>query len=380
MKRKDPYESMVRFYEFQTGPLPHREEFKQALRATFTDEHLRVFFLLPFLGPTTMEQLEKKAARAKVPVDALHASVQQLIPEGVIDTYEQSGEKVFSRSPLICLIELQVCKVEDSPMRAVSTKIMNSFIEGAVDFVPLKTPPYRVLPAEPTLTGATGTRRIAINAPVPDPRAVLPIDVISEMIKKEPLIAVADCYCRATKRNVGEDCGHPLETCFYFNELAMVKIAADYARQIDYEEAIRILQDCERQGLVHCVSNCEDHIQTLCNCCACSCVTLRAVIRGKGLVSPSRYVAAFDEDKCLLCGACVEVCPLGNFTIVDDKLNTRLENCLGCGLCVSNCVGGALRMVLREKQPRIYTDNDALWKRLNREAMMGLVIRKLTGK
>jgi len=37
-------------------------------------------------------------------------------------------------------------------------------------------------------------------------------------------------------------------------------------------------------------------------------------------------------------------------------------------------------MVLREKQPRIYTDNDALWKRLNREAMMGLVIRKLTGK
>ena len=378
MATRDLYERLIRFYEFQMGALPHRAELREALANAFTPDDLTTFFLLPFFGSLTMESLQKKAARQGIPQAVLGTSVARLIPEGVIDSYDVDSRRVYSRAPMICLLELQVCNIENSPIREVCTKLMNGYIEGDVSSVPMRTPPYRVLSSEPALVGAPQPRTIPVNEPIPDPREVLPIDVISEMIRKEPLIAIADCYCRATKRNVGEPCGHPLEVCFYFNELAMVKLNADYARKIDYDEAMAILRECERQGLVHNVSNCEGHIQTLCNCCACSCAVLRGTVRGKPLTSPSRFVVSLDSDACTSCDACVQACPMGNITAGDDGIEIG-PRCIGCGLCVSECPSGALRMVLREKQPKIYADNAALWRRLNVEAMAGLALRRLRG-
>mgnify|MGYP000610231376 CR=1 FL=1 len=34
VKEKDLYEDLIRFYEFQSGKLPNRQEFKEALRVT----------------------------------------------------------------------------------------------------------------------------------------------------------------------------------------------------------------------------------------------------------------------------------------------------------------------------------------------------------
>lgn len=70
---------------------------------------------------------------------------------------------------------------------------MNAFIEGAVKMLPTRTPYYRVLPVEQTLTGASPAVTIPLKIPIPDPREVLPIDIVSEMVKKEELIAVSDC-------------------------------------------------------------------------------------------------------------------------------------------------------------------------------------------
>ncbi|MBC7264042.1 MAG: 4Fe-4S binding protein [Chloroflexi bacterium] len=381
MGEKDLYEELIRFYEFQLGQLPNRQEFKEALQATLTEEDLRVFFLLPFFGMIPIEKLEQKAAKIGIPRERLHEIVQRLIPEGIIDSYVSPSGRLCGRAPVIALLEFQVRLKEDSPMRAVCVKVMNAFIEGAVDVIPTRTPYYRVLPVEATLTGETERVEIPIHEVVPDPRQVLPIDVISEMIKKEPIIAVADCYCRSTKKLLGEGCGHPLETCFYFNELAMIKLESGYGRRVDYDEAMRILRDCEVQGLVHNVSNCEGKIQTLCNCCACSCAVMKAIVRGqKNVGAPSRFVVAFDESSCTLCGECVEACQLHNFSTMDHRLVVKTENCIGCGQCVSRCPQGALRMVLRKRPPKIYRDNDALFRRINMEAMVGLVLRKLQGK
>lgn len=380
MAKKDVYERLIRFYEFQMGALPNRAELRSALEATFSSEDLRTFFLLPFFGSLTMESLERKASRVGIPLAVLHDSVARLIPEGVIDAYEADSERVYSRSPMICLLELQVCNVQDSPMREICTKLMNGYIEGDLSTVPMRTPPYRVLPVEDTVRPTSTPRLVEVDEAIPDPSEVLPIDVVSEMVRKEPLIAVADCYCRATKRNVGEPCGHPLEVCFYFNELAQVKLNASYAREIDYEEAMRILRDCERAGLVHNVSNCEGHIQTLCNCCACSCAVLRGTVRGKVLTNPSRFVAQLDPPACTLCEACVEVCPMGNVRVLSDGKGLEIgPDCIGCGLCASACPTGAMQMAVRNRPAKVYSDNDALWRRINLESLAGLVVRRLRG-
>jgi electron transport complex protein RnfB len=234
---------------------------------------------------------------------------------------------------------------------------------------------------ESAVTAPTGRRVVPVNAVVPDPREVLPIDIVSEMIARESLIVVSDCYCRATKNTLGEGCGHPLETCFYFNELALVKLEAGYARRVDYEEALSILRACEEAGLVHNVSNCEGRIQTLCNCCACSCGVMKAVVRGQtNAGAPSRFRSLPVEGRCTLCGECVEVCPVGAISVASGALQVDAERCIGCGHCASRCPEQAVRMVLRERPPKIYPDNDALFRRINMEAMVGLALRRLRGR
>lgn len=382
MAEKDLYEDLIRFYEFQLGRLPKRAEFKQALQATFTREELRTVFLLPFLGMIDKEKYEQKAHKAGIPADELHRRVKKLQYEGVIDTYEDPKKgRIYGRSPVIALLEFQVRLKKESPMRAACTTVMNAFIEGATDAIPTRTPYYRVLPVENTLSAPKTAEEIPINAPVPDPRQVLPIDVVSEMIKKEPIVAVSDCYCRSTKKLLGQDCGHPLETCFYFNELALLKMETGYARRVDYDEAMEILRSAEKAGLVHNVSNCEGKIQTLCNCCACSCGVLRATIRGQtNTGAPSRFHSVLTRQKCTLCGDCVKICPMGVFSIEGENITMTAGRCIGCGLCVSVCKDGALSMALRQKQAKIYRDNDSLFRQINLEAFVGLAIKKVTGK
>jgi Pyruvate/2-oxoacid:ferredoxin oxidoreductase delta subunit len=381
MGEKNLSEDLIRFYEFQLGTLPEREEFMEAVKVTFSDLDLRIFFLLPFMGMVPIQKIEKKAVKAKIAINDLHDTILRLIPEGVVDSYVEDGVRMVGRAPIIALLEFQVRLIEDSPMRRVCTKIMDAFIEGATDVIPTKTPYYRVLPVEATLTGIGEEKEVSVNMVVPDPREILPIDVISEMIKREELIVVADCYCRSTKELLGEACGHPLETCFYFSKLAKIKLESGYARQIDYEEAMRILRNCEEQGLVHNVSNCDGNIETLCNCCNCSCAVMRAIQRGqKNVGGPSRFVVAFDEQSCNACGLCLDVCNVENIELVDGKLSIDFANCIGCGQCVSHCPEGSLYMVLRQDQPKIYSDNDALFRRINMEAMIGLAKKKVFGR
>ena len=381
MKEKDLYEDLVRFYEFQLGKMPERADFKRALETSFTREDLRAFFLLPFLGNIAEGKLENKAVRAGIPIEALHETLGRLVPLGVVDSYVKESVRVYERAMVIGLLECQARVKDDTPLRAVCTRVMNAFIEGRTAAIPTKTPYYRVLPVQATLTGESETAEVAVNTVVPDPREVLPIDVVSEMIKKESLIAVAECYCRATKRIIGEGCEHPLETCFYFNELAQIKLGTGLARRVDYQEAMCILRDCEEDGLVHNVSNCEGQIQTLCNCCTCSCGVMKAVLRGQTNVeSPSRYQSALTEEQCTLCGTCLDVCPVGAISMAGDKLTLDHVKCIGCGHCVSSCPEKTLYLTLREKAPKIYVDNAALFRRINMEAMVGLVKRKLAGR
>ena len=254
MKRKDLYEKLCKNYEFMLGTIPNRDEFKQALRQTLSEEDIKVIFLLPFHGEIPIVKLEKKAAKIGIPPERVHDIVKRLVPEGFISSYikppdsEEDGtayllhapledmrheRRVVARGDVVSMTEMQVRKHRDSPMLRASAVYFNAMTEDAGRSIPTKTPYYRVLPVEATLTLKPERRKIALNTVIPDPREVLPIDVVSEMIKKEPIIAVAECYCRRTKLILGEGCDHPLETCLYFNKLALLQIESGHARQID---------------------------------------------------------------------------------------------------------------------------------------------------
>lgn len=63
---------------------------------------------------------------------------------------------------------------------------------------------------------------------------------------------------------------------------------------------------------------------------------------------PLRYLEnvvtlALDEDKCIGCGMCTEVCPHGVFELVDDTaMIVDRGACMECGACAVNCPSEAL--------------------------------------
>lgn len=52
----------------------------------------------------------------------------------------------------------------------------------------------------------------------------------------------------------------------------------------------------------------------------------------------------FQEDKCTLCGKCVEVCPEKVHLINEGTHHINFEDCTTCGRCVEACPNGALRI------------------------------------
>jgi NAD-dependent dihydropyrimidine dehydrogenase PreA subunit len=52
-----------------------------------------------------------------------------------------------------------------------------------------------------------------------------------------------------------------------------------------------------------------------------------------------------DEEKCIGCGECVDICPVDVFEIQNEKaVPINAEECLGCESCVESCEQGAITL------------------------------------
>ena len=61
---------------------------------------------------------------------------------------------------------------------------------------------------------------------------------------------------------------------------------------------------------------------------------------------PSPFAARVDPDRCVACGTCEEVCPVGAISVGDIAwVDPAL--CVGCGLCIDECPQGALSLDAR---------------------------------
>ncbi len=402
MARKDLYEELLNGYEFMLGKLPNRDQFKSALKQTIGEDDIRVILLLPMRGAIPMTEFEHQAEKIGISEDELHDIVRRLVPEGFILSYlapedTEDGSivyptpaplrnmkhkgRVVQRGDVLILCELQVRKKEDDPMRQAATVWMNEMTKDAGQSIPTKTAYFRVIPYEGAVTESSEVVRIPVGVKVPDPREILPFDVVSEMVRQEPIIALADCYCRSTQANLGNACDHPLETCLYFNTLAVLQIETGRARRITADEAIEVLSISEKAGLVHNISNVGKGISTICNCCTHACGAMKSLQMGaRNAADVSRFLVHWEAQNCTQCGVCVDVCPVYALSLEGQAIIVDETQCVGCGLCVTRCPESALQLDFRSEQPTIFESGEKLSRKITREAIWGLVKRKLFGR
>ena len=144
----------------------------------------------------------------------------------------------------------------------------------------------------------------------------VPLEKISYWLKQSDKYALETCVCRKQQRMRGEG-GENLEDywCIAIGDFAEYVVeSGKEARYATYEEVMEVLEKAEKAGYVHQIINVdgEDKVVGICNCGQATCNALRtSQLFNTQNLSCSSYRAHVDHSKCVACGKCVEVCPVG---------------------------------------------------------------------
>jgi Na+-translocating ferredoxin:NAD+ oxidoreductase subunit B len=191
-------------------------------------------------------------------------------------------------------------------------------------------------------------RVIPVGESIRNNMEVHPFESAADLVDAAQAWGVLDCICRKQKALIGEACEHPLDVCMVLGERPGAFDGSDTIRALSRDEAFATLRRAAEAGLVHSVSNNQQGIHYICNCCTCACGILRGMadLGIANVVASSAFVNRVDEDLCSACGLCVEQCPFDALTM-DSVAQVSAIRCVGCGVCVLTCSNGALGLVRR---------------------------------
>ena len=164
-------------------------------------------------------------------------------------------------------------------------------------------------------------------------------------------IAVMECICRKGADLIGEPCTKTelRESCFSFRTAARSFIEKGLAREITKEEAFKILEKAEEDGLVLQPGN-SQRPMSICTCCGCCCGVLTSQKQLSEL-SPffaTNFYAEVDPDLCVACEICVDRCNLDAINIEDNIAQVDKMRCIGCGVCVPTCTSEAIKLYKKD--------------------------------
>ncbi|NHI94758.1 MAG: 4Fe-4S dicluster domain-containing protein [Candidatus Lokiarchaeota archaeon] len=228
----------------------------------------------------------------------------------------------------------------EETIKKVSKLFEKYFYEGFIwEVGPSNYPWARILPAHQANKIVEINQKLNIDKPI-----VLPFEQVKNAVEKAKKIAIIKCACRTEGKYKDNVCDKPIDICMVLDDSSGFEYADMVVKNPTTEEALELLKQAEKKGLVHCTSN-SQQMNFICNCCYCHCGILRGFTEmgNPRAFMKSNYLAEFNENECQECFRCIEICPTKAIKHImkHEKDNARWEiefdKCIGCGLCASNC-------------------------------------------
>ena len=348
---------------FKSGgfQFPFSETIYEILKITIKDENLDFVLAFENQKSQTMEQLKESSGLSE---EEILKKADPLAKMGVIINQPNSqGVMVYQIFPFHRQFEYIFMKnLEKTEENYKLARLFHKLNEEHSDIVQSQYDGYsaalnRMPPMDRTIpilenleTGDEINVIVNEELEVPEEK-ILPAQKIRELIEKADDIAVGNCYCRQHQEFLDNPCKmiDLIPSCMTLGKSARHTSNHGFSKLVSKEEALEILKKCEDAGLVHKAyhkyGNSSAEEVAICNCCNCCCMTARDCLIFP-VVNETNYLAEIDEDLCIGCGTCVDLCYNKAIELNDDDKAERIEEyCAGCGVCAYHCSENAISLI-----------------------------------
>lgn len=279
------------------------------------------------------ETADKIARRFGKTAEEMTAILDAMANKGQIGSFTNAGVQKYMLSPFVIGIwEYQVDHL-DKELADLFDEYIPKLVKTIGGYKPALT---RVVPL-----------KVSIDAHL----QVLHYEDMRGIIEESKSFQLMDCICRKKTSLQGRNCGHTLNNCMvFFKEEGALDYYHFAGKVIDREEALKVLDSAEQEGLVHCTYNTRDNLVWVCNCCSCCCDLLKGLNEHQApyLLTGSNFVAQIEQDTCSECGVCAdERCPTKAILYEDGGYMVISERCIGCGVCTVTCPTESISLTRR---------------------------------
>lgn len=302
------------------------------------------------------ETIYSKAHSKGYSKEVLMSHLDEMEKKGGIAVRSKNGEQQYSLHPFVVgMFEMCLDSMTPGFYLDMANYMLSTY---SFEYLMTEVPQMRVIP---------------VNRSIEVKQNVSTYDQIRHMVEQSgDRISIQDCICKKGKDLISDPCRttERREVCMTFGDIAETSVRRGSGRMVAQKEALEILDQSEKDGLVLMTSAPQDP-EFVCACCRCCCgpITMMKMMPRPVDFAASNYQAHASADTCNGCQKCLKRCPMKAVQFdFSAKRVTKIseERCIGCGLCVATCKTESLQMVRKTKEFVPPKNHDELFEVLRR--------------